>query len=92
MMTANFSYLDFLDSPTVENVHIAHAASGLTQREAADIAKISEQTYKSWMSTRDGRSRTPAVPTWNYFIFELEARRLGKQSLKDVFTQIKPSH
>ena len=88
-MIANFSYLDFLDSPTVENVHTAHAACCLTQREAAEIAKISEQTYKSWMSTRDGRSRTPAVPTWNYFMFELEARRLGKQSLIEMF---KPSH
>ena len=88
-MIANFSYLDFLDSPSVENVHAVHAACGLTQREAAEIAKISEQTYKSWMSMRDGRNRTPAVPTWNYFMFELVARRLGKQSLKGMF---KPSH
>lgn len=83
----SFSYLEFLDIPTVENVHTVHAASGLTQREAAEIAKISEQTYKSWMSKRDGRSRTPAVPTWNYFMFELEARRLGRKSLREVFNK-----
>lgn len=81
-----FSYLDFLDKPTPENVKAVHKACGMTQPQVATMLSIGLQTYKGWHAPADKDShRTPHVTTWNLFLYELEARRLGYESILDFF-------
>ena len=83
-----FSYLDFLDKPTPENVKAVHKACGMTQPQVATMLGIGLQTYKGWHAPVDKDShRTPHVTTWNLFLYELEARRLGYQSICDFFNK-----
>lgn len=83
-----FSYLDFLDKPTPENVKAVHKACGMTQPQVATMLGIGLQTYKGWHAPADKDShRTPHVTTWNLFLYELEARRLGYQSICDFFNK-----
>lgn len=79
------SYLEYLDSPTPENIEAVHQASGLQIREAAAIAGVSYDTYKSWRSSAKSKnSRTPHVMSWNLYLYELEARRLKFGSLRNL--------
>ena len=81
-----FSYLDFLDKPTPENVKAVHKACRMTQLQVAAMLGIGLQTYKGWHAPVDKDShRTPHVTTWNLFLYELEARRLGYESILDFF-------
>ena len=81
-----FSYLDFLDKPTPENVKAVHKACRMTQPQVAAMLGIGLQTYKCWHAPVDkGSHRTPHVTTWNLFLYELEARRLGYESILDFF-------
>lgn len=80
-----FSYLEFLDNPTPENVQIVHSACGLIQPEAAKVAGIGLQTYRGWHSSVDSKNyRRPHNTSWNLFLYELEARRLGYSSLFEL--------
>ena len=82
------SYLDYLDNPTPENIERVHQASGLQIRDAAAVAGVSYDTYKSWRSSEKSKnSRTPHVMSWNLYLYELEARRLGFDSLKHLMTK-----
>ncbi len=86
----NNSYLDFLDNPTPKNVKLIHKQAksdfGLTQVTASELLGISLQTYKGWHSSEDNRNyRKPHSTTWNLFLYELEARRLGFDNLRDFF-------
>lgn len=84
----SFSYLDYLDSPTPENVKEVHKISGLIQPEAAAVAGIGLSTYKGWCSTPDKSNyRQPHTTTWNLYLYELEARRLGCENLLDYFNK-----
>lgn len=79
------SYLEYLDNPTPENIEAVHQASGLQIREAAAVANISYDTYKSWRSSAKSKnSRTPHVMSWNLYLYELEARRLEFEDLKSL--------
>ena len=81
-----FSYLDFLDQLTPENVKAVHKACGMTQPQVAAMLGIGLQTYKGWHAPVDKDShRTPHVTTWNLFLYELEARRLGFNDLRSFF-------
>ena len=80
------SYLDYIDKPTPENIKAVHRAHGMIQPVAAAVAGIGLQTYKGWCSSEGSSSfRTPHVTTWNLFMYELEARRLGYESIFDYF-------
>lgn len=80
------SYLDYIDKPTPENIKAVHRAHGMIQPEACKVAGIGLQTYRGWCSSEDSRNfRTPHVTTWNLFMYELEARRLGYESIFDYF-------
>lgn len=80
------SYLDYIDKPTPENIKAVHRQHGMIQPVACVVAGISLQTYRSWCSSIDSQNfRTPHVTTWNLFMYELEARRLGYESILDYF-------
>ncbi len=86
----NQSYLDFLNNPTSENVKAVHKQGkedfGLTQVTVSEMLGISLQTYKGWHANEDNRNyRKPHTTTWNLFLYELEARRLGFDNLLDFF-------
>lgn len=84
----SFSYLDYLDSPTPMNVKLVHETSGLVQSSAAAVAGISLQTYRGWHASPDTTVyRRPHPTTWNLFLYELEARRLGFESLLYLTTK-----
>lgn len=80
------SYLQYLNNPTPENVQAVHEQSGATQPAIAQIAGIGLQTYKGWLTDPHNQHyRKPQNPTWNYLLYELEARRLGFDNLQKFF-------
>lgn len=80
------SYLDYIDKPTTENIKAVHRAHGMIQPVAAGVAGIGLQTYRGWCSSEGSINfRTPHATTWNLFMYELEARRLGYESIFDYF-------
>ncbi len=84
------SYLDFLNEPTSENVKQVHRKARkefkITQATASEIIGINIQTYKKWHADVNSDSyRVPHKTTWNLFLYELEARRLGFDNLLDFF-------
>ena len=80
------SYLDYINKPTPENIKSVHRAHGMIQPVAAVVAGIGLQTYKGWCSSEGSINfRTPHATTWNLFMYELEARRLGYESIFDYF-------
>lgn len=79
------TYLKYYNNPVLENVKEVHAKNGMTQLKASEIAGVGLQTYKSWLSHPDKTNyRNPHITTWNYFLLELEARRLGYESIKEL--------
>ena len=52
-----FSYMDFLDKPTPENVKAVHKACGMTQPQVANMLGIGLQTYKFLNHLCDGEQR-----------------------------------
>lgn len=88
MMT--FSYLDFLDKPTHENIVFVRKTVGLLQKDAAALAGISFDSYKGWETQAEStKARKPTNQTWNLYLYELEARRLGYDCLLSAFREIK---
>lgn len=80
------SYLHYLDKPTHENVRTVYKQSNKTQAELADIAKIKLQTIKGWLAEPNNiNHRTPSLPTWNFLIYELEARERNYQNILHFF-------
>ncbi len=84
------SYLQFLDNPTSENAKEVHKQARkdfkITQETASEIVGVSLQTYKGWHAKPSSvRYRQPHKVMWNLFLYELEARRLGADNLKDFF-------
>lgn len=83
------SYLKFLNEPTPENIETVHKASGLQIKDAAAVAGVSFETYRGWRASAAAKNkRTPHVMNWNLYLFELEARRLGFDSLKNLVESI----
>lgn len=84
-----FSYLDFIDEPTPANVDFVNKqckANKLTQDKIAEMLGISKQTYKGWIAPIDSVNyREPHNTTWNLFLYELEARRLGYENILNFF-------
>ena len=81
------SYLDYIDKPTPENIKAVRQAHGMIQADACVVAGVSLQTYKGWYSKASStRFRSPHVTTWNLFMYELEARRLGYENIFDYFS------
>lgn len=82
------SYLQYINNPTPENVQAVHKQSGATQPAIAQIAGIGLHTYKGWLTDpKNKHYRRPQNPTWNYLLYELEARRLGFDNLQDFFAK-----
>ncbi len=80
------SYLDYIDKPTPENIKAVHRAHGMIQPDACKVAGIGLQTYRGWCSSPDSQNfRKPHTTTWNLFMYELEARRLGYKNIFDYF-------
>lgn len=79
------NYLDYINSPTPENIKLVHQASGLTQKQAANMIGVQIDTIKGWHSPAGTtRHRTPQVAIWNLYLFELHARSAGSGSLLDL--------
>lgn len=79
------NYLDYINSPTPENIKLVHQASGLTQKQAANMIGVQIDTIKGWHSPAGTtRHRTPQVAVWNLYLFELHARSAGSGSLLDL--------
>lgn len=82
-MTIN--YLEHLDNTTPESIDTVHQATNLTQIKAAEIANVGLQTYKGWCSPPGKANyRKPHSTTWNLFLFELHARKLGHKNLLEL--------
>lgn len=80
------SYLQYINNPSPENVQAVHKQSGATQPAIAQIAGIGLHTYKGWLTDPQNQHyRKPQNPTWNYLLYELEARRLGFDNLQKFF-------
>lgn len=79
------NYLDYINTPTPENIKLVHQASGLTQKQVADMIGVQVDTIKGWHAPiGTARHRTPQVPVWNLYLFELHARIVGNGSLLDL--------
>jgi len=84
-----FSYLDFLNKHTHENIVFVRKTAGLLQKDAAQLAGISFDSYKSWETKEESaKARKPTIQTWNLYLYELEARRLGYDCLLSVFSAV----
>ncbi|MDO4700691.1 MAG: hypothetical protein Q4A69_08415 [Moraxella sp.] len=83
-----FSFLDYLNNPSFDNIKLVHKASGLTQAQVTQILGIGLQTYKGWQSKPSTANyRQPHTVMWNMLLYELEARRLGYENLSDFFSK-----
>lgn len=89
-MSTPFSYLDYLNNPNSHNIQTVHQAHGLSHLAASKIALVSRDAYQSWLSVSERRKRTPSVGTWNYFLCQLEAKRIGYPDTHSIFQKTKP--
>lgn len=84
----DFSYLYFLNAPTHENIVFVRKTAGLLQKDAAQLAGISYDTYQGWETKEESaKARKPTMQTWNLYLYELESRRLGYSCLLSAFRQ-----
>ncbi|MCU4589075.1 hypothetical protein KTJ20_09965 [Acinetobacter ursingii] len=86
-----FSFLDYLDNYSYENLLVIERAAQLKNRQQlAEIIGISHETIKGWFieSRENKRKREPNAQSWNLLLYSLEANRLGYKSLKDIFNNI----
>lgn len=82
---SEFSFLDYLDDYSYENLlTIERAAQFKNREEFAEYVGISKDTVKSWFSKRDDRRRLPSIQNWNFSLFQLEAKRKGFANLKEL--------
>ena len=78
-----FSFLEFGTIP--QHIKAAHAATGLKQAEAAQVACVGLQTYRGWLADVDNVNyRKPSLGNWKFFMYELESRRLGFNSTEQL--------
>ena len=87
---SEFSFLDYLDDYSHENLLIIERAAQLKNRdELARIAGISSDTLKGWFTEKEGkRKRNASTQTWNLLLYTLEAKRKGYSSIKDIFKKV----
>lgn len=82
-----FSFLDYLDNFSESNLLIVErAAQFRTREELATFIGVSLNTVKNWFAKDPDspKKRIPNIQTWNYMLFQLEARRKGFDSLKQL--------
>lgn len=81
-----FRFIEFLNEPSQDNIKAAYAASGCKTRvEFGSVLGLNKNTVAGWFSNPDSdRFRRPNLQTWNLMLYELEARRLGFNDLKEL--------
>jgi len=83
-----FRFMGYTHATPAE-VRKVHEHSGLTILQAAMLAGVSADSYKGWLADADSpRYRKPLKPTWLYFIYQLEAIRLGFDGLESLIKSV----
>lgn len=87
---AEFSFLDYFNNYSYENLMIIERAAQFKNRDAlAAYIGFSSDTIKAWFRLNEANRKTPTPQNWNYILLQLEAKRLGYENLESLVRKTK---
>lgn len=82
---SEFTFLDYFNNYSYDNLMIVERAAQFKNRDSlAEYLGFSSNTIKDWFRLNEQNRKTPTPQNWNYILLQLEAKRLGYESLLDL--------